>query len=122
MPKNEEEWRAKLTPQQFAVLRQKGTEAPFTGKLLHEERDGMYRCAACGQALFTSTTKFDSGSGWPSFDDAISGSVKLIEDRSHGMRRTEVVCSNCGSHLGHLFDDGPTSTGKRYCMNGISRG
>ena len=120
MPKNEEEWRAKLTPQQFAVLRQKGTEAPFTGKLLHEERDGMYRCAACGQALFTSTTKFDSGSGWPSFDDAISGSVKLIEDRSHGMRRTEVVCSNCGSHLGHLFDDGPTSTGKRYCMNGIS--
>ncbi len=120
MPKDEQEWKQKLTPEQFAVLRQKGTEAPFTGQLLHEERSGMYRCAACGQALFTSDTKFDSGSGWPSFDKAIPGSTKLIEDTGHGMRRTEVLCSNCGSHLGHLFTDGPTTTGNRFCMNGIS--
>ena len=120
MPKNEEEWKQKLTPEQYGVLREKGTEAPFTGALLKEHRDGMYRCAACGQALFTSDTKFDSGTGWPSFDDAIPGSVKLIDDSSHGMRRTEVVCSNCGSHLGHLFDDGPTESGKRFCMNSVS--
>lgn len=120
MPKTEEGWKQKLTPEQFAVLREKGTDAPFTNALLQEHRDGMYRCAACGQALFTSDTKFDSGSGWPSFDDAIPGSTKLIEDSSHGMRRIEVVCSNCGSHLGHLFDDGPTKTGKRFCMNGTS--
>lgn len=119
MPKTEEEWKAKLTPEQYAVLREKGTEAPFTGALLKDEREGMYACAACGQALFASNTKFDSGSGWPSFDDALPGATKLIEDSSMGMRRTEVVCSRCGSHLGHLFDDGPTTTGKRYCMNSV---
>lgn len=119
MPQNEDEWKEKLTPGQYAVLRQRGTEAPFSGKLLHEKRDGMYRCAACGAALFPSGTKFDSGTGWPSFDDALPGSVKLIDDTSHGMRRTEVVCATCGSHLGHLFDDGPTATGKRYCINSV---
>jgi len=120
IPTTEEEWKQKLTPKQFAVLREKGTDAPFTGALLHEERTGMFTCAACGQVLFASDTKFDSGSGWPSFDKAIPGSTKLIEDSSHGMRRTEVVCSNCGSHLGHLFNDGPTSTGNRFCINDTS--
>lgn len=118
MPKNEEGWKQKLTPEQYAVLREKGTEAPFSGAFVHEKADGMYRCVACGQALFSSDTKFDSGTGWPSFDDAIPGSTKLVEDTSHGMHRTEVVCTNCGSHLGHLFDDGPT-TGKRYCINSV---
>lgn len=113
-------WKKKLTPEQYAVLREKGTEPAFSGALLHEERTGMYTCGACGQALFPSDTKFDSGSGWPSFDKALPGAVKLIDDSSYGMKRTEVVCSNCGSHLGHLFDDGPTETGKRYCMNSLS--
>lgn len=119
MPQNEEGWKQKLSPEQYAVLRQKGTEAPFSGKLLHEDRDGMYRCAACGQELFASDAKFDSGTGWPSFDQALPGAVKLNEDTSHGMHRTEVVCSRCGSHLGHLFDDGPTATGQRYCLNSV---
>lgn len=112
-------WKKKLTPEQYAVLREKGTEAPFSGALLHETRAGSYMCAACGNALFPSNTKFDSGSGWPSFDDAVPGATKLIEDSSRGMTRTEVVCANCGSHLGHLFDDGPTQTGKRYCINSV---
>ena len=120
MPKTEEEWKAKLTSEQYAVLREKGTDAPFTGALLNEHRDGSFSCAACGQQLFVSNTKFESGSGWPSFDQALPGSVKLIEDTSHGMRRTEVVCSNCGSHLGHLFNDGPTTTGNRFCINSTS--
>jgi peptide-methionine (R)-S-oxide reductase len=120
LPKTEEEWKAKLTPEQYAVLREKGTDAPFKGVLLDEHRSGMFACAACGQQLFASDTKFESGSGWPSFDQALPGAVKLIEDSSHGMRRTEVVCSNCGSHLGHLFNDGPTSTGNRFCMNSTS--
>jgi peptide-methionine (R)-S-oxide reductase len=119
MPNNEEQWKAKLTPEQYAVLRQKGTEAPFTGALLHEKRDGIYKCAACGNPLYGSDTKFDSGTGWPSFDDALPGAIKLVDDSSHGMTRTEVVCAQCGSHLGHLFDDGPTKTGKRYCMNSV---
>lgn len=119
MPDSEEGWKERLTPEQYAVLREKGTEAPFTGKLLHEERDGTYRCAACGNALFASGTKFDSGSGWPSFDEAIPGSIRLLEDHSHGMHRTEVACARCGSHLGHLFNDGPTKTGKRYCLNSV---
>jgi len=120
MPSNEQGWKMKLTPEQYAVLRGKGTEAPFTGKLLNEHRDGTYSCAACGNPLFTSGAKFDSGTGWPSFDQAIPGSVKLVEDESMGMHRVEVVCTKCGSHLGHVFDDGPAdTTGKRYCMNSV---
>jgi peptide-methionine (R)-S-oxide reductase len=119
MPKTEDEWKSRLTPEQYAVLRQKGTEAPFTGALLKEKRDGMYKCAACQNPLFASDTKFDSGTGWPSFDDALPGAVKFVDDSSHGMQRTEVVCAQCGGHLGHLFDDGPTKTGKRYCLNSV---
>ncbi len=119
MPKTEEEWKSRLTPEQYAVLREKGTEAPFTGALLKDKRDGLYTCAACGNELFFSGAKFDSGTGWPSFDDAIPGATKLIDDSSDGMHRSEVVCARCGSHLGHMFDDGPTSTGKRYCMNSV---
>jgi peptide-methionine (R)-S-oxide reductase len=119
MPKDEQEWKQKLTPEQYKALREKGTEAPFTGSLLHEKADGMYRCAACGNQLFGSDTKFDSGSGWPSFDQALPGSTKIVEDTSHGMRRQEVVCARCGSHLGHVFDDGPTQSGKRYCINSV---
>ncbi len=116
---NNDEYKNKLTPEQYAVLREKGTEAPFTGKYLNEKREGMYTCAACGNQLFSSDTKFDSGTGWPSFDQAIPGATKLIEDASHGMHRTEVVCANCGSHLGHVFNDGPTDTGERYCINSV---
>ena len=114
VPKNEEEFQKKLTPEQYRVLRQKGTEAPFSGKLVPPDKDGLYRCAACG-----AEAKFESGTGWPSFDEAIPGAVKNIEDNSHGMRRVEVVCAVCDSHLGHVFDDGPTKTGKRYCMNSV---
>jgi peptide-methionine (R)-S-oxide reductase len=113
------ELKQKLTPEQYAVLRDKGTEAPFSGKLLHESRDGTYNCVACGNPLFSSKAKFDSGTGWPSFDQALPGAVKEVIDNTHGMRRVETVCAVCGSHLGHLFDDGPTSTGKRYCMNSV---
>ena len=116
---NEEELKAKLTPEEYKVLREKRTEAPFSGALLHDERSGMYTCKVCGQELFSSDAKFDSGTGWPSFDQAIPGSVIEIEDTSHGMSRTEITCSRCGSHLGHVFDDGPTATGKRYCLNSV---
>lgn len=119
MPKNEEGWKSKLTPEQYAVLREKGTEAPFSGKLLHEKREGMYTCVACGNPLFASDAKFDSGTGWPSFDQALPGAVKFVDDTTHGMTRTEVVCAQCGSHLGHMFDDGPTASGKRYCLNSV---
>lgn len=119
MPKDEEEFKKKLTSEQYKVLREKGTEAPFSGKLIHPGKDGFYRCAACGGALFRAEAKFDSGTGWPSFDEALPGAVKNIEDTSLGMKRTETVCAVCGSHLGHLFDDGPTKTGKRYCMNSV---
>lgn len=115
----EDDFKKKLTPEQYAVMREKGTEAPFSGKLLHENGKGFYTCAACGKELFASEAKFDSGTGWPSFDQALPGAVKLNEDNGHGMRRTEVVCANCGSHLGHLFDDGPTKTGQRYCLNSV---
>ncbi len=120
--KTDAEWRAELTPQQYAVLRQAGTERPFTGEYVHNKATGTYNCAACGQALFASDTKFESGSGWPSFWDMIEeGSVELKQDRSHGMIRTEVVCSRCDSHLGHVFDDGPRDqTGLRYCINSLS--
>lgn len=119
MPKNEEEWKKVLTPEQYKVLREKGTEAPFTGEYVHTKEDGTYNCAACGNPLFSSDTKFDSGTGWPSFDDALPGAVRIESDDSHGMHRTEVVCAKCGSHLGHVFDDGPTESGKRYCMNSV---
>jgi peptide-methionine (R)-S-oxide reductase len=116
---NEEELKKKLTPEEYEVLRQKGTEAPFSGKLLHETRDGTYNCKVCNTPLFSSDAKFDSGTGWPSFDKALPNAVKQIEDNAHGMHRTEVVCAKCGSHLGHVFDDGPTQTGKRYCLNSV---
>lgn len=117
MPKNDEEWKKRLTPQQYRVLRQKGTEMPFTGKLLHNKEKGRYLCAGCGMELFSSETKFDSGTGWPSFYEANKKNVVLKEDKSHGMIRTEVLCRKCGSHLGHLFDDGPIPTKKRFCIN-----
>jgi peptide-methionine (R)-S-oxide reductase len=119
MNMNEEELKKKLTPEEYHVLREKGTEMPGSGALLHEKRQGTYMCKVCGQELFPSTAKFDSGTGWPSFDQALPGAVKLKTDTSGGMARTEVVCANCGSHLGHVFDDGPTATGQRYCMNSV---
>lgn len=119
IPKTEEEWKKVLTEEQYRVLRQKGTEAPFSSKLLHSDKDGVYACAACGNPLFNSDAKFDSGTGWPSFDAAIPGAIKEIPDNSHGMIRVETVCARCGSHLGHVFEDGLTETGKRYCMNSV---
>lgn len=122
LPSSDEEWRRRLTPEQYEVLRRAGTERPFTGKYVDSDDDGVYRCAACRAPLFDSGTKFHSGSGWPSFTDAISpDAVELIEDRSYGMVRTEVRCARCHSHLGHLFDDGPRDRGGlRYCMNSIA--
>ena len=115
------EWRAKLTPEQYQVLRQAGTERAFTGKYEKNKAVGEYVCAGCGQPLFESDAKFDSGSGWPSFSDTKEAdAVELVEDRSHGMVRTEVRCRSCGSHLGHLFPDGPAPTGLRYCMNSLA--
>lgn len=116
---NEEELKKKLSPEEYAVLRMKATETPFSGKLLYEKKQGTYNCKVCGSPLFSSEAKFDSGTGWPSFDEAIPGAVKTVEDLSYGMHRTEVVCAKCNSHLGHLFDDGPTKTGKRYCLNSV---
>jgi peptide-methionine (R)-S-oxide reductase len=116
--KTEEEWRNELTPEQYEVLRKKGTEPPFAGKYVHTKEDGTYRCAACGAELFGSDTKFDSGTGWPSFTEpAVAENVELRPDDSLFMRRIEVVCKRCGSHLGHVFDDGPEPTGKRFCIN-----
>jgi peptide-methionine (R)-S-oxide reductase len=117
---NNEELKKKLTPEEYSVLREKGTEAPFTGKYWNTKEKGVYTCKVCGQKLFESDTKFDSGTGWPSFYDAIPGSVEFVHDAEHGMSRTEVVCSNCKSHLGHVFDDAPNMpTGKRYCLNSV---
>jgi peptide-methionine (R)-S-oxide reductase len=116
---NEEELKKRLTDEEYRVLREKGTEAPGTGKYLHEKAEGTYMCKVCGNPLFASDAKFDSGTGWPSFDQALPGAVKLTPDDSHGMSRTEVTCAKCGSHLGHVFDDGPATTGKRYCMNSV---
>jgi peptide-methionine (R)-S-oxide reductase len=121
LPTSEDEWRGRLSPEQFEVLRNKGTERAFTGKYASTKDRGTYRCAACGAGLFRSEAKYDSGTGWPSFFEAIApGAVELREDRTLGMRRIEVTCARCGSHLGHLFDDGPRPTGQRYCMNSIS--
>ena len=117
---DEEELKKKLTPEQYKILREKGTEAPFTSPLLNEHSKGMFACVVCGTQLFSSDAKFESGTGWPSFDQAIPGAVKEIKDDAYGMERTEIVCSKCGSHLGHVFDDGPKeTTGKRYCMNSV---
>lgn len=117
--KTEEDWKRELTPEQYAVLRQGGTEPAFTGELYNNHEAGVYKCAACGQQLFSSDTKFDSGTGWPSFTDPMNlEHVELRADDSYGMHRTEVVCKRCGSHLGHVFDDGPEDKGgKRYCIN-----
>jgi peptide-methionine (R)-S-oxide reductase len=120
IPTDEETWRKSLTPEQYRVLREKGTEPPFSGEYLHAEGDGTFTCAACGNPLFASDTKFNSGCGWPSFDQALPGAVEYHTDTSHGMTRTEITCARCGSHLGHVFDDGPTESGKRYCVNSIS--
>ncbi|HLC64732.1 MAG TPA: peptide-methionine (R)-S-oxide reductase MsrB [Candidatus Nanoarchaeia archaeon] len=112
------DFKKKLTPGQYRVMREKGTEAPFTGKYLHNKEKGVYKCALCGFEIFSSDTKFDSGTGWPSFDAPMEKtSVKTEIDKSLGMERVEAICPKCGSHLGHVFDDGPTKTGKRYCIN-----
>ena len=119
--KPESEWKEQLTPTQYQVLREKGTEPPFTGAYVHHKADGTYSCAACGQELFPSDTKFDSGSGWPSFYDAIDKSkIELRADHSQGMEHMEVLCRRCGGHLGHVFSDGPKPTGQRYCINSAS--
>lgn len=117
--KSEQYWKEKLTPEQYEIVRDKGTEPPFTGKYVNSHQKGTYVCVACGASLFSSDAKFDSGTGWPSFDDPMNkNSIELKEDSSHGMVRTEVVCKNCGAHLGHLFNDGPKeTTGMRYCIN-----
>jgi peptide-methionine (R)-S-oxide reductase len=120
IPQNDEDWRTKLTPEQFQVLRQHGTERAGTSPLNREHREGVFRCAGCAQELFTSETKFDSGTGWPSFFAPLDNAVATTTDTAYGMQRTEVHCARCNGHLGHVFEDGPRPTGLRYCMNGVS--
>jgi peptide-methionine (R)-S-oxide reductase len=121
MNMTEQDWKRILTPDQYQVLREKATDKPFTGKYYLNTEKGLYACAACGNELFTSDMKFESACGWPSFDKSVEGGkIKTVEDTTHGMIRTEILCGRCGSHLGHLFDDGPTLTGKRYCVNSTS--
>ncbi|TFF24970.1 peptide-methionine (R)-S-oxide reductase MsrB [Jiella endophytica] len=118
--RSEAEWREMLTPEQYAVMRGHGTERPGSCALLNEKRAGTFSCVGCGQRLFVATRKFESGTGWPSFDTPVEGAIEETVDRSHGMVRTEVHCSQCGSHLGHVFPDGPPPTGLRYCINGVA--
>lgn len=118
--KTEAEWLEQLGPERYAILRKKGTERPFTGAYNLHAENGAYNCGACNAQLFDSTNKFDSGCGWPSFDASIDGTVEYVRDTTHGMIRTEILCANCGSHLGHVFNDGPTETGQRYCVNSAS--
>lgn len=120
IPQTDAEWRERLTDEEYEVLREQGTEPKFSGEYLGKDDDGIYRCAGCGAELFDAETKFDSDSGWPSFYEAEDGTVELREDRSNGMVRTEVVCAQCEGHLGHVFDDGPEPTGKRFCMNSVA--
>ncbi len=118
--KTEAEWLEELGPERYRILREKGTERPFTGTYNLHAEEGAYNCGACNAQLFDSTSKFDSGCGWPSFDASIEGTVEYVRDTTHGMIRTEILCANCGSHLGHVFNDGPTDTGQRYCVNSAS--
>ncbi|WP_459209690.1 peptide-methionine (R)-S-oxide reductase MsrB [Aquimarina rhabdastrellae] len=118
--KSESDWKEQLSEEEYRVLRQKGTERPFTGKYNIHFQKGTYTCKGCNTPLFESSSKFDSGCGWPSFDEAIEGTVEYIRDTSHGMIRTEILCNHCGGHLGHVFNDGPTATGQRYCVNSLS--
>ena len=119
MPESDDEWKELLSAEQYRILREGGTEAPFSGEYVHEKADGTYACAACGNPLFSSDTKFDSGTGWPSFDRALPGAIETERDSSDGIVRTEIRCARCKGHLGHVFDDGPTVTGKRYCINSV---
>ncbi|MAQ42296.1 peptide-methionine (R)-S-oxide reductase MsrB [Mesonia oceanica] len=118
--KSEQEWKEQLSEEQYKILRKKGTEAPHTGKYNLHFEDGKYKCAACGNVLFESEAKFKSNCGWPSFDQSVEGSIEYVKDTTFGMIRTEILCSNCGGHIGHVFDDGPTETGQRYCVNSAS--
>lgn len=115
----DEELKQKLTPEEYKVLRGRGTEAPFSGKYIHAGKNGMYVCKVCGNPLFSSDAQFDSGTGWPSFDEALPRAVEYVPDNTMGVERTEIVCAKCDSHLGHVFSDGPTKTGKRYCLNSV---
>jgi len=117
---SDDEWRERLSEDEYHVLRERGTEPKFSGEFLDQKADGSYACAGCGATLFDADTKFDSGSGWPSFYDAVDGAVELEPDTRHGMRRTEVLCADCGGHLGHVFEDGPDPTGERYCINSVA--
>jgi peptide-methionine (R)-S-oxide reductase len=117
---SDDEWRDRLSDDEYHILRERGTEPKFSGDYLDQKADGTYTCAGCGAVLFDADTKFDSGSGWPSFYDAVDGAVELESDSRHGMRRTEVLCANCGGHLGHVFEDGPDPTGERYCINSVA--